>query len=58
MKRVDEDIKKLVAEYGLAGTIAALARYCHAPPAQHYPTGVMATCFRRLNKLYEYLCKE
>lgn len=53
--RLDRDIAQIVSENGLKFVIAALSRYCRSPPVQTYPTKIMATTFRRLNKIYEYL---
>ena len=53
--RLTRDIEQIIAENGLKAVIGALARYCHSPNYQHYNTTIMATVFRRLNKLYEYL---
>lgn len=53
--RLQRDVEQLVSENGLKYVIAELARYCRSPPVQYYPTQVMATAFRRLNKIYEYL---
>lgn len=53
--RLDCDIKQIISENGLADVVAALARYCHAPPVQHYPPRKMATAFRRLDAIVVYL---
>jgi hypothetical protein len=55
MDRLNRNLAQLISEYGLKSVIGALARFCHSPPHQFYPEKVMATAFRRLNKIYEYL---
>jgi hypothetical protein len=54
-ERLKNDLEQLISENGLRSVIGALARFCHSPPHQLYPERVMATLFRRLNKLFEYL---
>lgn len=53
--RLKRDLEQLISEHGLKYVIAALARFCHSPSHQIYPEKIMATTFRRLKKIYEYL---
>ncbi len=53
--RLKRDLEQLISENGLKSVIGALARFCKSPPTQTYPQPIMATLFRRLNKLFEYL---
>jgi hypothetical protein len=53
--KLTNDVERLISENGLKAVIGALARYCNSPSYQHYSVATMATVFRRLNKLFEYL---
>lgn len=53
--KIDTDLRELIGKYDLSTVIAALARYCYRPTTQYYPERKMATAFRRLNSIYEYL---
>jgi len=53
--RLKRDVEQLISEHGLRSIIGELARYCYSPPHQLYSQPTMATLFRRLNKVYEYI---
>jgi len=56
-EKLDEAVRTLAREHGSANVVASLARLFRSPDRQYHEQRVMATCFRRLNAVYEYIKK-